>query len=107
MWLSGGYDHEPMWLQGGEGYAGEVAGFIPGQNAEPAAVVRLDSPLRLNESQGQYLVLELRHEDARWLSTGIVHVELCSFLPESVRWQDREKGVWVEGAASYSKETGT
>ena len=106
VWIYGGYDYEPMWLQDNDGYCGEVVGFIPGQNTEPAALVLLDEEIHLPNATGNYVVLELRHVGAKWLNNGIVHIELCDFKPPSTRWQDRQQGAWVEGAASYKTEKG-
>ena len=76
IWLFGGYDYQPMWLQGNEGYGVEIVNFIPGQNVERATVVNLDGMIHLPDARGRYVVLELRNEGAKWLSNGIVHIEL-------------------------------
>jgi hypothetical protein len=99
--LSGGYDMEPEWLGGGIGYFGQVVAFIPGQNKEPAAVVELDSPIEAAGAVGKFVVLELRYVEAKWEEGQPVHVELCDFMPESKRWQDRRQGKWVESHASH------
>ena len=64
--LSGGYDNEPRWLDGTAGHFGTVERFIPGQNSEPAAVVRLDAPITVDGVTGSVLVLELRFKGQRW-----------------------------------------
>jgi len=46
-------------------------------------------------------VLELRYVGAEWNESEIVHVELCSLMPEAKSWQDRRRGVWVESHANY------
>lgn len=76
IWLFGGYDYQPMWLQGNEGYGVEIVNFIPGQNVERATVVNLDGMIHLPDARGRYVVPELRNEGAKWLSNGIVHIEL-------------------------------
>ena len=43
--VTGGYDFEPEWLGQRSEVTGEVVKWIPGQNAQPACVVRLDAPL--------------------------------------------------------------
>ena len=98
--LSGGYDMEPNWLQGNEHYLGTVVAFIPGQNVESAAVVRLDSPILVDGISGSVVVLELRYVSAHWLGENIVHVELCDFEPEPKVWQLRRQGKWIESHAS-------
>jgi hypothetical protein len=55
----GGYDSRPGWLAGSSGYTGTVVAFIPGQNEQEAAVVRLDERLVLPRAQGDHVVLEL------------------------------------------------
>jgi len=100
--LYGGYDYEPKWLQNGDHQIGEVIKFIPGQNSEPAAVIKLGAPITVDSVTGDILVLELRHQGAKWGKEGIVHIELCDFMPDDVRWQDRKQGLWAEAAASYA-----
>jgi|SRR5688572_14279853 len=101
--VSGGYDYEPRWLNGKPGLLGTVERFIPGQNAEPAVVVRLDGPITVEGYSGDILVLELRNAGAKWDAKGTVHVELCSFPPESKPWSQRKRGKWVESHASYER----
>ncbi len=99
--LWGGYDMHPAGLAGGTGYTGEMIAFIPGQNDEPAAVVRLDQRITVEGAEGQIVVLELRYVGQKWESRGTVHIELCDFVPEPKRWQDRRQGKWVESHARY------
>lgn len=101
--LSGGYDYEPRWLPYGQNYLGTIVAFIPGQNAEPAAVVKLDTPITVDQVTGEILVLELRYTGATWQETETVHVELCSFAPEPKPWRHREQGKWVESHATYHR----
>jgi hypothetical protein len=101
--LSGGYDYEPRWLPHDQNYMGPVVAFIPGQNSDPAVVVKLDKPITVDGITGEVLVLELRYAGASWKETETVHVELCPFFPESKSWQLREKGKWVESHATYHR----
>lgn len=101
--LFGGYDPRPEWLGEGGEVVGTLEDFIPGQNREPAALVRLDTPIEVEGTGGAVLVLELRYVGASWAEEGIVHVELCDFEPERKRWQDRRQGRWVESHASYER----
>ena len=103
MRLSGGYDYEPRWLPYGQSYLGTVVAFIPGQNSQPAAVVKLDRSITVDGVTGEMLVLELRYSGASWQETETVHVELCPFVPESKAWGEREKGKWVESHATYNR----
>lgn len=89
---------------------GQVEKWIPGQNTQPACVVRLDEPLtatgdvkgRREQRTGGFLVLELRYAGQVWEQSGTVHVELCETEPEAKAWADRETGAWVESHATYS-----
>ncbi len=104
--LSGGYDYEPRWLPHGHHYLGTLIAFIPGQNSTPAAVVKLDTPITVDEVTGDMVVLELRYAGATWKETETVHVELCAFVPEPKPWQHRAKGKWVESHATYHRARG-
>ena len=87
--LSGGYDFEPRWLTHGDHHLGTVIAFIPGQNAQPAAVVKLGAPITVEGTTGDIVVLELRYVGATWKETETVHVELCEFNPEPKAWLHR------------------
>lgn len=104
--LSGGYDMEPPWLSGVAAVEGTVASFIPGQNKQPAAVIKLDVPLVAKGATGDTLVLELRYEGATWGAMETVHVELCDFTPEVKRWKDRRQGKWIESHATCERLSG-
>ena len=101
--LSGGYDMDPAWLGVSSAHEGEVVEFIPGQNESDAAVVQLDARLSTPKASGSIVVLELRYEGHSWGREGTVHIELCDFMPEATRWQDRRQGVWVESHAQYER----
>jgi hypothetical protein len=103
VFVYGGYDQAPKWLGGGMGYSGTIERFIPGQNAELAAVVRTDDAVAAEGVSGSLLVLELRYVGAKWLSGANVHVELCDFEPDAVRWQERRQGKWVESHAAVRR----
>jgi hypothetical protein len=101
--LSGGYDFEPQWLGSASFLLGTLVDFIPGQNKQPAAVVKLDSPIGAAGEKHTIVVLELRYVGATWVSEGVVHVELCERAPEAKAWSGRAKGRWVESHASYER----
>jgi hypothetical protein len=82
-------------------HAGECIAFIEGQNTRPAAVLKLDKAIEFDGLSGDIVVLELRYAEASWAASGVVHIELCSSLPEDRHWKERRKGVWVESNASY------
>jgi hypothetical protein len=66
-------------------------------------VVELDAPITVEGVAGKVLVLELRYSGAIWKKTETVHVELCPFVPESLPWQAREQGTWIESHATYNR----
>jgi len=103
IWLCGGYDMEPKWLGSGKGYFGRVVSFIPGQNDTPAAVVKLEKPITVYNLTGDVVVLELRYVGAEWKNQATVHIELCGFMPEPKRWQERRQGEWIESHATCEK----
>jgi hypothetical protein len=103
IWLHGGYDMEPKWLGREKGYFGRVISFIPGQNDTPAVVVKLEKPITVNNLTGDVVVLELRYVGAEWKNQATVHIELCAFMPEPKRWQEREGGIWIESHATCEK----
>lgn len=103
--ISGGYEMEPRWLEDGGAREGTLVRFIPGQNARPAAVVRLDNALTVDGRRGDFLVLELRHAGAAWQPGASVHLELLGEEPEDLRWQDRKQGTWIEAAATITALT--
>ena len=100
--LFGGYDMVPTWLGDRDEVFGVVERFIPGQNEQPAVIVRLDEELTVGEVTGEVVVLELGHLGTDWSTPEPrIHVELCDFEPEPRRWQERRQGAWVESHASY------
>jgi hypothetical protein len=101
--LSGGYDMNPKWLSGNDAYMGTVSRFIPGQNQVPAAVVKLDKKIAFDGTVGDVVVLELRYKGGSWKSRETVHIELCDFEPDSVAWESRQQGQWIESHASFEK----
>ncbi len=100
--ISGGYDFDPLFLKEppSKERVGTVVKFIPGQNKEQAAVVKLQYPITAKGIMGDILVLELRYVDQTWETEGPVHVELCDFMPEDKTWKYRKQGAWIESHAS-------
>lgn len=100
--LSGGYEYQPRWMQGMASHIGSVIEFIPGQNADPAAVVRLESPMTIDGHTGTALILELRYEGASWGESETVHVELCEEILGTGGKLQRP-GKWIESHATYTR----
>ena len=113
--MSGGYDYEPAWLRGGDGYTGtlvELAGSV--------AVVEVDEEITLEGSwqdfgagaaqalgtvsmaRGRWLALLQGWVGGKWTNpTGRLHVGLCSERPgPSAIPQGGGIGCWVESHAS-------
>ena len=106
VFLSGGYDMEPLWLCGRRGHRGVIERMIPGQNDQPAALVKLDEPIEVDGVTGRYLVMELRYVGAAWnVPSATAHVELCDFVPEAKPWKNRRQGKWVESHSTIELET--
>lgn len=103
IWLSGGYDPELKWLGQSQGYYGTVESFMPGQDREPAVIIKLDNKITVENTIGDILIMDLRWEGAKWGEQGVVHLELCDFVPEHKSWKDRRQGKWIESHASYKK----
>lgn len=97
----GGYEANPDWSKGHGTLVGEVLKFIPGQNKEPALVLRISPSIESQGVAGDVLILELRYAGATWATEGIVHLELCDFMPEDKSWSDRQQGQWIESHAKY------
>jgi hypothetical protein len=96
--IRGGYSDQPEWLVGRESVTGYVSAFLPGGSVE----VQLDSAMSRGLVVYRVAVLSLRWKNARWLSSGVVHVELWEHSPS-------EKGAqlaaheWVESHAAYRR----
>jgi hypothetical protein len=100
--ISGGYDYDPLFLKdpSNKKRIGKVIKFIPGQNKERAAIIKLNFPITAKGVTGDILVLELRYVGQTWETEGPVHIELCDFMPEDKSWKQRKQGEWIESHAS-------
>jgi len=119
--VTGGYDADPSWLQGGDGYVGtlvEIAGSI--------AVVELDNELVLKgawqdfgdgsaqalstalEARGRWLALLQGWVGGAWANpTGRVHVGVCIERPRtSAVPPGGGIGCWVESHAKMKAVNG-
>jgi hypothetical protein len=104
VWLWGGYDNEPLWLQGNDGYSGVVERFVSPE-ARSVALVRLDSPISQQGITSSMVALSLRYADAHWEDEEVCDVTLCLDVPTSPGWQkDGKTFLRVESHASYCKE---
>ncbi|MBN2190740.1 MAG: hypothetical protein JW728_05975 [Candidatus Aureabacteria bacterium] len=89
------------WLKGKNHISGTVLCFIPGQHEAPSAVIKLDQTVECEQIKGNILILELRYIDSKWSSRSEVHMELCDFIPEPRRWEERRQGITLERNAVY------
>jgi len=104
IYLSGGYDYEIKWLNGNDGYNAKMIDFIPGQNDETAMLIQFESEIiTADNKKGQYTVLELRYQGAKWNNKEVVHIELCDFYPEKKTKNERKTGEWIESHATITK----
>jgi hypothetical protein len=103
--LGGGLGGDTAWLAGQPACTGTCVAFIPGLEGvqQPAAVVELDAPLRVDGVEGRWAVLQLRRRDAFWSRRTVVQVELCEARPEPKPWRERSPGRWVESAATCER----
>jgi hypothetical protein len=99
--LWGGYNGMSDWSRLAKHIEGTVVNFIPSQNKGSAVVVKLDEQLVLKDATGNYVIMETRWQGQTWHEYGPVHLELCNFLPDSLPFERRKKGVWIEAASCY------
>jgi hypothetical protein len=112
--VTGGYDYEPAWLRGGDGYIGTIV-ELDGS----VAVVEVDEEITLDGSwedfgegaaqalrtvskaQGRWLALLQGWVGGKWTNpTGRLHVGLCSQRPRpSAIPRGGGIGYWVESHA--------
>jgi hypothetical protein len=99
----GGYDIEPHWLaehDARSGVLGTVVRFLAvARSVHKEAIVRLDRPLAVGDTIGDYVVLRLRDRLAHWSGGESVTIELCELEPNTRFMRHRERGVIVETAA--------
>jgi hypothetical protein len=123
VFVCGGYDRDPEWLQGGSGYYGSIRG-LRGKHA----VVELDSPLnlpsilrkdpawriwgrniddpdRINTPRGKWLLLVQGWVGSSWNEpTDRLHVVLCDEEPTTESAEENKiYGAWIESHAQMSR----
>jgi hypothetical protein len=102
IWLAGGYEMEPRWLLGGNGYSAVVLRYFDDEHRQKNLLVGLQKPITLKGVTGSILCLTLRYEGAKWCGEEVVHVSLCSEEPRMEGpAQDKSKFAWVESHANY------
>jgi hypothetical protein len=104
--ISGGYDYDIRWLRNiDEGKVQGTVKVIFGKgDTKTNAIVELFEKIKVDDFEGKFLIIRTRYEKQEITEvSGIVHLELCDFLPESKPWEERRQGEWIESHASYKK----
>ena len=104
IWLSGGYDMEPKWLHGGDGYSATIKGFIE-SNYGMFAIAQLSKQIESKGLDSDIILMSLRYKDAVWADEERVHIYLCKEIPTeplSNAWVSLN-AVHVESHATYNK----
>ena len=90
--LFGGYDNDD-WLGGYGPYHGRIERFVEWNCDAPLAIVRLDRSATAEDVSGEYLVLGLRHQGARWAVVGIAFGFLLYLLSRRACWLRSDRGI--------------
>lgn len=107
--LADGYDMEPPWLKGGNGYDATVLRFIDNGiekrkgDERLSAVIQFDEELDLKGLKGRFGLILGRWEGQKWTADGVVHVHLMSEEIFDQKEMTDENSRWVESHASYRK----
>ena len=105
IWLSGGYDMEPPWLEGGDGYFATVLGFKEFEHGR-FVIAKLDQKIKSSKLESDIILMQLRYRNAIWDDKGFVHVFLCGEIPldefVAKEWFSSNT-FWLESHASYEK----
>ena len=105
IWFSGGYDMEPQWLEGKDGYSGIVFGFKEFDHGR-FVIAKLDQKIKSSKLESDIILMQLRYKNAVWNDTEHVHIFLCGEIP-SVEFLSKEwfsqNAVWMESHANYKK----
>ena len=110
--LFGGYDMNPPWLFGGEGYTAKVLSFfdncITGRKGDSSISISIefDEPLTFKGFIGKYGFIMGRWEDQKWEDAGGVHVHITTNKISKASDITEENSRWVESHANYQKISG-
>ena len=104
IWLSGGYDMEPAWLRGGDGYSAMVVGF---DVSWEYVVARFESKIKFEGIENDWAILFFTFKDAVWDDKNTIRVALCKIIPPADKEISEEwlikNTVLMEAYATYSK----
>lgn len=105
IWLSGGYDMEPAWLDGRNGYTATVIDFAE-FDLGMLVIAKLDQKLKSNALESDIILMQLRYKNSVWDDKEHVHIFFTSETP-SVEFVSEEwlsnNAVWIESHANYKK----
>ena len=110
--LFGGYDMNPSWLFGREGYTAKVLLFFDNQidgredDSSISVSIEFDEPLTLKGLTGKYGFIMGRWKDQKWENEGVVHVHITNNKITKASDITEENSRWVESHASYEKISG-
>lgn len=105
--LSGGYDMDPPWLKGGDGYFAKVTGFFDNEiekrkgDERLSASIEFDTEVEHKGIAGKYGFMLGRWENQTWDSSGTVHIHISTVPITSAKDITRDNSVWAESHAYY------
>ncbi|MGC1374991.1 MAG: hypothetical protein WA821_02130 [Anaerolineales bacterium] len=105
--LSGGYDMEPPWLRGGNGYFATALGFLDNNDERRAGdgglsvLIEFDEVIEFGGLSGKYGLLDLRYTNQPWEVSGPVHVTLLDHKIQSIEEKTKDSSRWMESHAVY------
>lgn len=105
VFLTGGYEMIPSWLDGQKGYTSIVMGFVD-SDFGILAIMKLEKIIKSDNLESDVILTRLRYENSVWRDEGVVHLYLCLEMPmETYTSKDwyLQKTVWIESHATYKK----
>ena len=85
--MFGGYEND-QWLAGQSYWSGTVKAFTGPGHPSPLAIVQLSRRVRCHSTEGDLLILRLRHPGDRWGRVGIVYGYLFQAMPTEQMLQE-------------------
>jgi len=110
--LFGGYDMNPPWLKGGDGYNAGVLSFfdneIDGRDGDSAlsVLIEFDEEIEFKGFLGKFGFITSRWEGQTWETEGVVHVYICNSKIQTAAEINNVNSYWVESHVSYKKISG-
>lgn len=107
--LSGGYDMDPPWLKGGNGYYAKVTGFFDNGIEKRKGDERLSASIEFEEELefkgfcGLYGFMLGRWEGQKWETSGTVHVHISNEPINNSSDITKSNSIWAESHAHYER----